>query len=94
MISNENEKSAGMKEARIGIRIESPNGQYIKMSSKPSNKVKKVLEAYCKSNNVEASNYRLVFKNQFLNDDYTLKSYEIGDGDIIYVMPQQTGGCV
>ncbi|KAL6120898.1 hypothetical protein NUSPORA_02291 [Nucleospora cyclopteri] len=76
----------------IKIRLESPTGQGIQVSTKKTNRVQKLLEAFCKAKKVNSNEYRLVFNNEFLSEGRSLESYKINDGDVIRVMAQQTGG--
>ncbi len=62
------------------------------MKAKMSTKVSKVLEAWCKSHNLDEKHVRLMFNGSHLQSAKTLKESGVEDGDSIDAVVEQTGG--
>ena len=92
-LDNRNLSSAPIDiDGYINIRIISTTEETVKMKAKKKYKVEKILKAFCQMKNVSVNDYRLVYKNEFLEDGMTLNAYNIDEGDVLNIYTQQTGG--
>jgi small ubiquitin-related modifier len=64
----------------------------LQMKAKMSTKVSKVLEAWCKSHNLDEKHVRLMVHGEHLDKSKTLKECGVEDGDTIDAVIEQTGG--
>lgn len=76
------------------IKLTLEGGQDFKtvVLAKPSTKVYKLLDAFCKEHKVDPKEYRLIHKDKVLHLDERLEGYNIGDNTTISVVASQTGG--
>lgn len=90
--SNDQKKDEN-KPSQLKLFLEGGSGfKTTTILAKPSTKVYKLLDAYCKEHNVDPKEYRLIYKDKVLHLDERLESYNFPSESTINVVASQTGG--
>lgn len=86
-------KPTDKKGSQLKLHLEGGHGfQITTILAKPSTKVYKLLDAYCKEHNVDPKEYRLIFKDKVLHLDERLEAYNFPAEATVNVVASQTGG--
>jgi hypothetical protein len=80
------------KKEQIKLVLEGGQDFRTAVLAKPSTKVYKLLEAFCKEHKVDQKEYRLIFKDKVLALDERLESYNLPNEATISVVASQVGG--
>lgn len=81
-----------VKKEQIKIKMEGGHDFTTVVIAKPTTKVHKLLDAFCKEHNVSSKEYRLIYKDKVLHLDERLMNYNIPTEATINVVASQTGG--
>lgn len=90
---NVNSMESPSKDSQIKLCLEGGMGFKMAVVAKPSTKIYKLMDAFCKKHNVDVKEYRLIYKDKVLHLDERLESYNFPPEATINVVASQTGGC-
>jgi small ubiquitin-related modifier len=74
------------------LAVKSPDGEITHFKVKKGTKFSKVIQAFSTRKGISPGAIRLMLDGQTLNADQTPEELDIGDGDQIDAMYEQTGG--
>lgn len=80
------------KQEQIKLSLEGGQDFRTVVLAKPSTKVYKLLDAFCKEHKVDPKEYRLIYKDKVLRLDERLESYNFPREATISIVASQTGG--
>jgi len=76
----------------INLRVVSQDGTEVYFKIKKQTPLRKLIEAYCGRQGIDANTVRFLYDGQRIQQDQTPKELEMEDNDIIDAVLQQTGG--
>ena len=76
----------------INIKVKGQDGTEIYFKIKRTTQLKKLMDAYCSRQGIQANMCRFIFDGERIKDDDTPESLEMENGDEIDAMVEQTGG--
>ena len=76
----------------MNIKVKAQDGTEIHFKIKRTTNLKKLMDAYCSRQGIQASQCRFIFDGERLKEDDTPEKLEMENGDSIDVMVEQTGG--
>jgi len=95
---NKTEEKAGEKKPEetstehINIKVKSQDGSEIFFKIKKSTNLKKLMDAYCQRQGLQANSCRFIFDGERIKETDSPQTLEMENGDEIDVMVEQTGG--
>jgi len=76
----------------INLRVVSQDGNEVYFKIKKQTALRKLMDAYCQRQGVDATSIRFLYDGQRIQAEQTPKELEMEDNDIIDAVLQQTGG--
>lgn len=80
------------KQPQLKLSLEGGQGFKTTVLARPSTKIYKLLDAFCKEHKVDPKEHRLVYKDKVLHLDERLEAYNFPGEATVSVVASQTGG--
>lgn len=90
--TQENPVKGEDKDQHINIKVVNGEGIEVFFKIKKTTNLKKLMEAYCKRQGLNASTVRFTFDGNRISGSETAEQLEMEDQDVIDAMVEQTGG--
>ena len=89
-MSEEEEKKP--EAGQLNLKVVTQDGSEIFFKCKQTTPLRKLINAFCQRQGVNAASVRFLFDGQRINPMQTPQELEMEDGDVIDVMVEQQGG--
>ena len=89
MVGKDNNES---KPERINLCVKAVDGSEVKFNVRRTAHLKKLMNTYCEQRSVQREGTRFMFNGTRIQDEDTVESLDMEDGDIIEIFVEQTGG--
>ena len=80
------------KPEALNIKVRDQDGNEMVFKIKSHTQMRKVIDAYCKSNGIDPLSRRFTIEGQRIQNNDTPQSLEMEDEDIVEVFVEQQGG--
>mmetsp|Transcript_39707 Transcript_39707/g.61977 ORF Transcript_39707/g.61977 Transcript_39707/m.61977 type:complete len:105 (+) Transcript_39707:57-371(+) len=77
----------------INLKVKGQDGNIVHFKIKRKTNLKKLMDAYCSRQSLQADQIRFLFDGQRLRENQTPEELDMDDDDVIDAMLFQVGGC-